>query len=154
MAGFTNKAKAEMLLAFVRGAALPSSFYFVLVTSATAPNADTNILSDLTEIAAGNGYTSGGIQLAKNATSFPGSTPEDDTNNKGTLGIKSVPITASGGNIPASGNPARYAVITGPGSTIGSRKVYFWFDLGSNQTIADGTIKTFGGGKIELKEAA
>jgi hypothetical protein len=60
-------------------AALPTTFYAALVTSAGAPTADTNTLGELTEIAAGNGYTAGGISLSKNTTDFPSLT-EDETN--------------------------------------------------------------------------
>jgi hypothetical protein len=37
-----------------------------------APGPDTNTVSDLTEIAAGNGYTSGGYQLSPGATEASG----------------------------------------------------------------------------------
>jgi hypothetical protein len=79
--GWTNKGLYRVLEAVFNGGTLPTSFYLALVTSAVAPDADTNTLSQLTEIAAGNGYTSGGIAFSKNATDFPGLT-EDDGNNR------------------------------------------------------------------------
>ena len=130
MSGFTNKLKAEMLAAFFKGASMPASFFLALATNATAFGPDTNTLSDLTEIAPGNGYTQGGIAIAKYAIDFPTSS-EDDTNDKGIIGLKNIVFTATGGSIPASGNGARYAVLTGPGATVGSRKVYLSIDLQS-----------------------
>lgn len=70
---------------------IPTNLYVALVTSANVPDADTNILSDLTEITAGNGYTSGGFQLDMNSTDFDVIT-EDDTNAKLKKHIKQLAI--------------------------------------------------------------
>ena len=50
MAGFTNKGKAKILRAFFQSESTPANVYIYLVTAADVPNADTNTLSDLTEI--------------------------------------------------------------------------------------------------------
>jgi hypothetical protein len=107
MTGWTNKGKYQMLGRAYRGVALPTNFYVALVTSAVAPVADTDVKSSLTEIASGNGYTTGGISLSKNSTDFDVWT-EDDTNDRGLIQIKDLVWTASGGALPASGNGARY----------------------------------------------
>jgi hypothetical protein len=134
---FTNKGKAFLLESVFRGTALPTNYYVALVTSASAPTADTNTLSQLTEIAAGNGYTSGGISLTKNATDFD-ELNEDDSNDRGDMQIKDLVWTASGGSIPGSGDGARYAVLTDDNVTVGSREVYMWWDLSSDRSVSDG----------------
>ena len=70
MAGWTNKGKAHVLGVTFRGVSPPTNYYVALLTSASAPGVDTNTLSQLTEIAAGNGYTSGGYQLSRNSPDF------------------------------------------------------------------------------------
>jgi hypothetical protein len=107
-----------------------------LCTSATTPTADTNTLSEMTQIASGNGYTTNGIQLTPNATDFDVFT-EDDTNDRALIQIKDLVWTASGGNLPASGNGARWAVLTDDNATAGSRQIEDWFDLVSDRTVSD-----------------
>lgn len=136
MAGWTNKGKYTMFDVFFRNATEPTNLYVALVTSATAPTADTNTLSQLTEIAAGNGYTTGGYQLARNGTDFDVLT-ENDTDDRGEIQIKDVVWTASSGPIPASGNGARYAVLTDDNGTVGSRLVLAFWDLSSDRSVSD-----------------
>jgi len=138
MAGMTNRGKALVLDYYFRQqGTLPSAFYLALVTSAQVPGPDTNVLGDLTQIAVGNGYADGGYSLAPNTTDFDVLT-EDDPNDQAILMIKDIIFTASGGSIPASGNGARYAVLTGPHATPGSRAVYFYWDLVSDRSVAVG----------------
>lgn len=132
----TNKGKAHILSIF-RGGTAPVNYYVALVTSSIAPTADTNSFSDLSEIAAGNGYTSGGYQLSANSTDFDTLT-ENDTDDRGELQIKDVTWSASGGPIPGSGNGARYAVLLGHNATPGNRDVYAWWDLSSDRSVSDG----------------
>lgn len=96
MAGWTNKGKWRDLGMAWRGATPPTNLYVALVTSAVAPTQDTNTLGELTQIAVGNGYATGGYQLARNATDFDVLT-EDDVNDRGLIQIKDVVWTASGG---------------------------------------------------------
>lgn len=133
--GWTNKGRYR-LLGLLAGGTLPTNFYVALVTSATSPTVDINTLSELTEIATGNGYTAGGIQLSKNSTDFSNLT-EDDTNDLASVDIKDLVWTASGGNLPASGSGARWAVLTDDNATLGSREVWAWSDLGSDRTVSD-----------------
>lgn len=136
MAGWTNKGKFRLLDWVFRSTAAPTNVYVALVTSAVAPTADINTLSELTEIAAGNGYTTGGIILTRNATDFDVLT-EDDALDRALVQIKNLVWTASGGPIPASGAGARYAVLTDDNVTVGSREVLAYWDLTSDRTVSD-----------------
>lgn len=151
MAGSTNKGKYRTLEAYLRGGTIPTNFYVVLVTSATAPDADTNTLSDLTQIATGNGYTDGGYQLTPNATDFDTLT-EDDSNDKALIQIKDVSWTASGGTIPSTGDGARYAVLTDDNGTVSSREVLFYWDLSSDKSVVDGQTLTLKNLEIDVTE--
>lgn len=156
MAGWTNRGKIRILEMSLRGAynggALPSNLYVALVTSATAPGADINTLGDLTEIAAGNGYTSGGYQLGLNATDFDTLT-EDDSADLGKILIKDVAWTASGGAIPSSGDGARYAVLTDDNGTVASREVLCYWDLSSDRSVSNGGTLTLEDLQIDIRES-
>lgn len=131
--GLTDKGATKLFDIAFRGATPPTNFYVALVTSATAPTTATNTLSQLTEIAAGNGYTSGGMSLSRNSTDFDTLTEADPA----ILQIKDLVWTASGGTLPASGDGARYAVLTDDNGTVGSREVYAWWDLTSDRSVSD-----------------
>lgn len=150
-AGWTNRGKANTLAERFRGVALPTNFYVALVTSATAPTADTNLMSDLTQIATGNGYVDGGITLTKNTTDYDVLT-EDDTNDRALVQIKDLVWTASGGPIPASGSGARYAVHTDHHATVGSREVEQFWDLTSDRSVSDTQTLTLQDCEIRLTE--
>lgn len=138
---WTNKGKFHVLGVTFRNATEKTNYYVALVTSATAPTADTNTLSQLTEIANGNGYTTGGYQLTPNTTDFDTLT-EDDSGDKGLVQIKDVAWTASGGTLPGSGSGARYAVLIDDNVTVGSREVYAWWDLSSDRSVSSGQTLT------------
>jgi hypothetical protein len=98
--------------------------------SNTAPTAATDEdIGDITQIAAGNGYTSGGVTLA--------SVTWSRTSGTATLDFADFSFTASGGDI----GPYRYVVIYN--STPASEGLIAYFDLGASETIADGSTKTF-----------
>lgn len=147
--GWTNRGKYADLGQRFNAATAPTNYYARLVTSATAPTADTNTASELTEIASGNGYTAGGISLSKNATDFPNLT-EDDINDRATIDIKDLVWTASGGSLPGSGSGARWLVITDDNVTDGSREIYFYFDLTSDRTVSDGQTLTITNAEIRI----
>lgn len=138
---WTNKGKFHVLGVTFRNATEKTNYYIALVTSATAPTPDTNTLSQLTEIANGNGYTTGGYQLTPNSTDFDTLT-EDDSGDKGLVQIKDVAWTASGGTLPGSGSGARYAVLIDDNATVGSREVYAWWDLSSDRSVSSGQTLT------------
>jgi len=152
MAGWTNKGKYQVLNMVFRNSTEPTNYYVALVTSATAPGADTNTLSDLTQIATGNGYTDGGYQLTPGATDFDVLT-EDDTNDRGLIQIKDLVWTASGGSIPASGNGARYAVLTDDNGTVANREVYAYWDLVSDRTVSSGQTLTLQNCELRANES-
>ena len=150
MAGWSNKGKMSILDGYFRNAGAPTNFYVALVTD--TPDCDTNLMSDLTEIVAGNGYTSGGYQLTRNATDFDTLT-EDDTGNQGEIQIKDVVWTASGGTIPDSGSGALYAVLTDDHATINSREVYAFWSLGGATSVGDGAMITLADLELDLNES-
>lgn len=152
MAGFTNRGKFLMMSDFFNNVTEFTNLYVALVTSAVAPTQDTNTLGQLTEIAAGNGYSTGGIILTRNTTDFPTVT-EDDANDRSSILIKNLVWTASGGNLPASGNGARYAILTTDEGTIANRQVIAYFDLVSDRTISSGQTLTLSASEMRFNEA-
>jgi len=151
MAGWTNKGKMR-LLETLRGVSLPTNFYVMLFTSASAPDADSNVASDLTEIAAGNGYTTGGYSLTKNTTDFD-TISEDDSGNFGSLKLKDVIFTASGGSIPASGGDARYACLVDDDGTVADREIWIYWDLTSDRSVSSGQAITLDDCEIKISES-
>lgn len=150
LAGWTNRGKFNALSRLYRGGTIPTNYFVALVTSATAPTADINTKSELTELANGNGYTTGGISLTKNSTNFDVLT-EDDTNDRALIQIKDLVWTASGGSLPASGG-ARYAILTDDNATQGSREVHHFWDLTSDRQVSVGQTLTLQDCEIRLTE--
>jgi len=150
--GWTNRGKFSALGWVFRGETIPTNFYVGLVTSATAPTCDINTFGELTEIAAGNGYTTGGYQLTPNSTDFD-VINEDDTNDLAKIQVKDVVWTASGGPIPDSGSGARYAVLTDDNATVGSRLVLAYWDLTSDRSVSDGQTLTLQDCEMRLTES-
>jgi hypothetical protein len=151
MAGWTNKGKARVLNGFFRNTNVPTNFYIALVTAAVAPTVDTNTLSQLTEIQAGNGYTAGGYQLNRDTTDFD-ALAENDDDDRGELQVKDVVWNASGGPLPASGSGARYAVLTDDNPTPGNREVILWWDLVTDKNVSVGQTLTLQNCELRLTE--
>lgn len=140
MPGFTNRGKKRVVdYFFRRSGGLPSLFYLALCTSANTPTADTNTMSDLTEIAAGNGYIAGGLTVVASGTYFP-YLNEDDANDRVVMIATQLGWTASGGNLPASGNGARWVVLTDDNVTPGNRDVLCYWDLGADRVVSNGQL--------------
>lgn len=110
----------------------------VLLTN-TAPNAADTLVdtttatctvkstSNAAEIAAGNGYTKKGVQLASQAYSQSSGT--------GKLTANAGTVTASGGTI----GPFQYAVMyDDTAKTTATRPVLGWWNYGAAVTLADG----------------
>lgn len=152
MAGITNKGKYNILDDRYRATAAPTVFYLALITSATAPTADINTFGELTEIADTQGYTAGGKSIARNSTDFDVLT-EDDGNDRALIQLKDQVWTASGGNLPASGDGARYAVLTDDHATPGSREIETYWDLVSDRTVSDGQTLTLTDCEIRINES-
>ncbi len=149
MGGWTNRGAFNVLGERFRGVALPTNFYVILFTDATAPGPDTNLVSDHTQIATGNGYVDGGFTLALNTTDFDVLT-EDDGADVAYCQVKDVIWTASGGSIPASGGGARYAGLTDHNATVTLREVEQWWDLVSPRTVTDTQTLTLQDCEIRL----
>jgi hypothetical protein len=110
-----------------------SHVYKVMLVNSPAPVATNTVKSDLTEIAAGNGYFAGG-----SITTISQGTASATTTIIGTA----VTFTASGGTI----GPFRYAVLYN--ST--NNNLFAWWDYGSNLTLnaGDSFSVFFSGGTL------
>jgi hypothetical protein len=130
--GFTNRGKYLLVQAVFFGAALPTTFRMALCTSATAPSDTTNVITDLTQITDGTGYTtlttSAGKGVARSVSGFITGT-EDDTNHLAKIVLQDLVWTASGGSISgisylalcddaATPNVWAYATVTGGPATV------------------------------------
>jgi len=149
MAGWTNRGKYDCLALWARGTSPATAYYMALVKS--TPTSDTNTMSDLTEIAEGNGYTSGGSSLARDATDFDVLT-EDDTNDKALVQVKDIVWTATGGPIPSDSDGATYAVITDDNATVASRDVYHYGSLSTARVVSEGQTLTIQNFELDLAE--
>lgn len=97
-----------------------------VVLTNTAPTASTDaVLADITQISAGNGYTTGGEDLQN-----------DGTRSGGTVTVTGVDITwtASGGTI----GPFRYAVAYNDTPTSPADPLISYVDYGSSITLNAG----------------
>jgi hypothetical protein len=95
-----------------------------VMLSNTAPAATNAIKSDITEIAAGSGYTAGGTQATLVSSSQASGTY--------TLKLNNVTFTASGGSI----GPFRYCVLYN--ATPANGNLIGWYDYGTNLAITVG----------------
>lgn len=105
---------------------LGSDALFVCLSN-TAPAAANAVKTDITEIAAGNGYVAGGAQATQAASAQTAGTYK--------LTINDVVFTATG----AIG-PFRYAVLYN--NTATNKELIGWWDYGSSITLATGEVFT------------
>jgi len=153
MAGsLTNKGRYKLLGWAFRSVTIPTNFYLALCSNDTPPTVDTNTMADVSEIAAGSGYTAGGVSLDPNATDFDVFS-QDNTNDLGLIQIRDVVYTASGGSIPDSGNGARWGVLTDDAVTVSEREVFAFFDLVDDLSVTDGEAITIADATIRNKLA-
>lgn len=106
----------------------------------TAPVATNTVLANITQIGAGNGYSTGGSAV--------GSTAYSQTSGLATLTGSNVVFTASGGAIAQF----RYAVLYN--STPAGGNLIGWFDYGSEVNITTGntfTVQWNGSGILTLQ---
>ena len=96
----------------------------------TAPVAANAILSDITEIGAGNGYATGGLT----ATFSSGA----QTSGTYKLVLADVTFTAAGGSF----NTFRYAVLYNATQTTPNKPLICWFDYGAAVTLTSGNSFT------------
>lgn len=124
---FTATGRAHILSKF-QGVAAPTNYYLVLITAAAAADEDTATFLGLTEIAAGNGYSSGGISVDPNATDFPTLTVDNGSGQTELL-MKTFELLATGGPIPASGAGISQIVLTDDDAVLNDRPVYHVWDI-------------------------
>jgi hypothetical protein len=96
----------------------------------TAPVATNTVLANITQISAGNGYTTGGSATTPTFT---------ETSGTAKLVCTDVVFTASGGSI----GPFRYAVLYNDTPTSPADPLIGWHDYGSALTLADGDTFTW-----------
>lgn len=99
-----------------------ASDVFKVMLTDTAPVAANTVKTDITEIAAGNGYTAGGASMTITVSRTGGTTKTSGVN---------VLVTATGGTI----GPFRYAVLYN--ATSGTQPLVAWWDYGSSITLAN-----------------
>ena len=146
--GLTNVGKQRLLEMALRNtqdsaAADTQPLFLALITSAVTPSATILTFGELTEIAAGNGYTSGGDVITRDGSDLTVWDNSSDTaGSYGRIQLKNFVWTASGGNLPSSGSGASFAVLLDDNATVSSRQVYAWFDLSEARTIGSGAKLT------------
>lgn len=101
-----------------------SNAFKIMLVNSPAPVATNTVKANLTEIAAGNGYTAGGTATTITVTESP----------PGTAVVQGtqVAFTASGGSI----GPFQYAVLYN--DTAASKNLVAWWDYGSAVTLNTG----------------
>ena len=98
---------------------------YKVALSNTAPTATNAALADITQIGAGNGYTSGGTATTISVSETGGTTTVSGTQ---------VVFTASGGSI----GPFRYVILYNDTTTTPVNKpLVGWWDYGSSISLAD-----------------
>ncbi len=154
--GLTNIGKIRILEMALRNtgdtASMDASPYFVALMTSVALLADTYTTFDTTlEIVpdAGGGYVTGGQGVARDTTDFDSLSVGSDSAH-GFIRFKDIAWTASGGNMPASGDGAFYAVLLDDNATVGSRQVYAYWDLTEGRTIGSGAVLTLQDMEIRL----
>lgn len=145
----TNRGRYLLLGYAFRNTARPSVWYAGLGTNTTAPTVDTNTVADISQIATGNGYTSGGISLSLNSTDFDVYT-EDDTNDRALIQIRDLVWTASGGPIPSSGVGARWLYLSDDNGTESARQIVAAWDFGSAYSVSTGQTITVQNAEIRV----
>jgi hypothetical protein len=100
-----------------------SNVFKVMLTN-TAPTASNQVKADITEIAAGNGYTAGGTATTITESTSGGSAKVVGSN---------VVFTAAGGVI----GPFRYAVLYNDTQTSPAKPLVAWWDYGSSISLND-----------------
>lgn len=102
-----------------------------VVLSNTAPSLSNTVLADITQIAAGNGYTTGGVTATVDSSSQTGGVYS--------LVLSGISWTASGGDIATN----RYAVLYNDTAT--GDPLIGYADTGVSAVIADGNTETYNG---------
>jgi len=107
-----------------------SSHTFKALLTNSAPVATNTVAADLTDIAAGNGYSAGGMTLDTVTLSEASGTAKTT--------IADEVLTASGGTI----GPFRYVAIYNDTAASPADALVCWYDYGSSITLQDGDTFT------------
>lgn len=134
MPGWTNNALYAILGLWTRTTSPGTQMYLALIRS--TPTSATATMADVTEITAGNGYTSGGQAINRNSTDWDVLTL-DGPNNKAYAQLKDYQWTGTGGPLPSDSNGATFAVVTDDNATVSARKVFHYGSLGSARVVSD-----------------
>jgi hypothetical protein len=102
------------------------SHTFKVALTNSAPSASNTILANITQIANGNGYTTGGATIPNVSVS--------ETSGTTTIEGDKVTWTASGGSL----GPFRYIVLYNDTATSPADALVAWWDYGSSLTLAVG----------------
>lgn len=107
----------------------PTAAKVILLSSIPAAPVDVILATGVTEVANGNGYSTGGLSVSLNSTDLAHS--DDTGNNRQDITLADQQWTASGGSIAAAGA----ALVFTEGGTD-----YVWaiFDFGGTVTATDG----------------
>lgn len=101
----------------------------IMLVNSPAPVATNSVKADLTEIAAGNGYTAGGATITITSSSH--------TTGTYSLVGNDVVFTATG-----AVGPFRYAVMYNDTPTSPADPLWAWWDYGSSISLANGETFT------------
>lgn len=102
-----------------------------IALSNTAPSASNTTLSDITQVAGGNGYTTGGTQATISSSAQSGGTYK--------LVLADVVFTASGGTI----GPFQYMILYNDTPTSPADPLIGFWDRGQAVTLSDGESFTW-----------
>jgi hypothetical protein len=98
---------------------------FKIMLTNTAPVATNAVKADITDIAAGNGYTAGGTAV--------GTTAYSQTSGTGKMTGNDVTFTAAGGSFATF----RYAVLYNDTQASPAKPLVGWWDYGAAVTLTD-----------------
>ena len=145
--GTTDRGKKLLLDYAFEASTVPTTYYLALCTATTTPTKAINTFSQMSEVAAGNGYTTAGSALTA-ATDF--TVTEVDSTVGAKVIISDQTWTAAGGDLPASGLGARWAVLLD--GALSTSNVLAYFDLVSARTVSDTQTLTIQAAEIDANE--
>ncbi len=146
---FHQRGLKLMLAQFFQNDTEQTNFYLAFSTAAHTPDKDDSTFAAVTEVATGNGYSTGGISLSRNTTDWINLT-QDDTNNRATIQLKNLSFTPSGGPFPNGVDGARWAHIITDEGTIASRQLIASLDLLIPIFVSDGQALTISSTTLRL----